>query len=33
MPAEMEIEILNKLLDNLPYVEYCIVEAGIPLFQ
>ena len=33
MPAEMEIETLNKLLDNLPYVEYSIVEVGIPLFQ
>ena len=33
MPAEMEIETLDKLLDNLPYVEYSIVEVGIPLFQ
>ena len=34
MPAEMEIETSNKLLDNLPpYVEYSIVEAGVPLFQ
>jgi len=33
MPAEMEIETLDKLLDNLPYAEYSIVEAGIPLFQ
>ena len=33
MPAEMEIETLDKLLDNLPYVEYSIVEAGISLFQ
>jgi len=33
MPARMEVEVVNKLLNNLPYVEYSIVSVEIPSFQ